>query len=50
MIETVSSATTPLTEEFRHWIRAVAELTSDGELFSIAELPETGPGQHSPAS
>jgi hypothetical protein len=31
-------ATTPLTEEFRDFIRQVAELTSDRELLSIAEL------------
>jgi hypothetical protein len=32
--------TTPLTETFRGYIREVAELTSDEELFRIAELPE----------
>jgi hypothetical protein len=32
--------TTPLTEEFRGYIRAAAELTSDDELLRIAELPE----------
>jgi hypothetical protein len=31
---------TPLTERFRGYIRAVAELTSDGELRRVAELPE----------
>jgi hypothetical protein len=32
--------TTPLTEKFRGYLREVAELTSDDELFRIAELPE----------
>lgn len=32
--------TTPLTETFRGYIREVAELTSDNDLFRIAELPE----------
>ena len=32
--------TTSLTEKFRHYIREVAELTSDDELLRIAELPE----------
>jgi hypothetical protein len=31
--------TTSLSEKFRGYIREVAELTSDGELFRIAELP-----------
>ena len=31
--------TTPLTEEFRGYIREVAELTADDELLRIAELP-----------
>lgn len=32
--------TAPLTEEFRGYIREVAELTLDAELLRIAELPE----------
>jgi hypothetical protein len=32
--------TTPVTETFRGYIRAVAELTSDDDLRRIAELPE----------
>jgi hypothetical protein len=32
--------TIPLTEKFRGYIREVAALTSDDELFRIAELPE----------
>jgi len=32
--------TTPMTETFRGYIREVAELTSDEELFGIAELPK----------
>jgi hypothetical protein len=32
--------TTPLTEQFRGYIREVAELTSDDGLLRIAELPE----------
>jgi hypothetical protein len=31
--------TTPLTDTFRGYIREVAELTSDDELFSVAALP-----------
>jgi hypothetical protein len=34
------ATTTPLTENFRGYIREIAELTSDGELLKIAELPE----------
>jgi hypothetical protein len=29
-----------MSEKFRFWIRAVARLTSDEELFRIADLPE----------
>lgn len=36
----VYETTTPLTEKFRGYLRAVAELTSDDELLRIAELPE----------
>jgi hypothetical protein len=36
----VYETTTPLTAEFRADIRAVAELTSDNQLLTIAELPE----------
>jgi hypothetical protein len=32
--------TTPLSERFRGYIREVAELTRNGELFRIAKLPE----------
>jgi len=34
------ATTTPLSEKFRGFIREVAELTSDGDLFRIAELPD----------
>jgi hypothetical protein len=30
----------PMSGKFRDWIRAVARLTSDDELFRVAELPE----------
>jgi hypothetical protein len=36
----VYETTIPLTDKFRDYIREVAELTSDDELFTIAELSE----------